>query len=308
MNYSHAYSALVSEYLSWLVGQQRMERYKQVKSGIILVSMLIDGKKIAKDLEKHLLEKLQMLPTRKVRFLMFGDNASSRQFMSIKSRVAERLGISSEIHIFAHGTTTKEACELIDMLAGDDVHGVVVQLPLPHHIDTDQVIRQIPYDKDIDVLDLTLSQRILEEKSRMIPPVARAVMRVLEHAGIELVSKKILIIGRGRLVGRAVAEYFDQRGIEYEVVDITTPLGERDQKILSADIIIGGAGVPHMITHDMVKEGVILIDAGTSEQEGTLVGDIHPECIKKASLLTPIPGGIGPITVISLFENLLHTK
>ena len=270
--------------------------------------MLVDGRNIAKELENSLLEKLQKLPKKKVRFLMFGDNASSRQFMAIKSRVAERLSVTSETHIFAHGTTTKEACEIIDMLTGDDVDGVVLQLPLPDHMDTDQVIRHIPYGKDIDVLDLTAPQVVLEEKSKMIPPVARAVMRVLEHASIELVGKKILIVGRGRLVGKAVADYFDQNGIGYDIVDIATPLDERNQKILSADIIIGGAGVPHMITKDMIKEGVILIDAGTSEQQGALVGDIHPECVQKASLMTPIPGGIGPITVISLFENLLYSR
>lgn len=266
--------------------------------------MIADGKQIAQHIEEQLLPQFQQLPVKKVVFVMFGDNAASRQFMGIKSRVAQRLGINAEIKIVPESTATDEAVSIISELSNNH-DGVVVQLPLPGHLDVEQVLNAVPAEKDIDVLSSVSLQQYKQGISNRVPPVAAAVRHVLDYYNMTFNDEKIVIVGHGKLVGQPVACMLDRMNIPYDIITTSLSENERNEKIKNADIIISGTGVPYMITPDMVKAGVVLIDAGTSEQSGKLVGDIDPECASKALLMTPVPGGIGPITVVALFENLL---
>ncbi len=265
--------------------------------------MIIDGKKIAADMEHELKLKLKNLPPKKVALILFGDNTASEQFVKMKELFAERVGILTT-RFKKEVRTTEDAVIFINSL-DDTYDGIVVQLPLPPGIDTEQIISSIPLDKDIDLLSAAAMDTYRMCEGDLMPPVARAVWEIIKRNNINLENKKILVVGNGRLVGAPVGAMLVKEKIPYIQIRRSTPSDDRLKEIQNADIIITGVGDPHFITPDMIKKGVILIDAGTSEQTGKLAGDINPLCAEKASLMTPVPGGVGPVTVASLFWNVL---
>ncbi len=267
--------------------------------------MIVDGKKIAKNLEEKLVTELLFSSPKKVCFVVFGGNVATAQFVKMKSQIAERVGIAVRTEIYSEVTTTEEAVKKIRDLEKKDCDGIVVQLPLTSGIDAQTVLDEVPPLKDIDVLGTIAKRSYADGKIDRMPPVARAVHEVLDAYNIKLKNKKIVVAGQGRLVGEPVHLMLLGMKIPHRIVDINT--SEKDKLLLfkSADIIISGMGVPYAIKPHMVNKGVVLIDAGTSEQGGKLVGDIDPKCAENASLFTPVPGGIGPITVVSLLRNLL---
>lgn len=268
--------------------------------------MIMDGRSIAKDIEQRLLVELQGQPKKRVAFVLVGENLASRQFVGIKTKVAQRLGIKTELYEHPESSSTQQILASVLEISHKNFDGIVVQLPLPSHIDTHVVLNSIPPGLDIDVLSDEAKNKFRSGELQMIPPVAGAVQEVLNHVGVPLRDKKILIVGKGKLVGEPVSLLFDRIGIPYGVIEKETDESEKAKLFRSADIVISGAGSSHFITPDMIQEGVVLIDAGTSELSGVLVGDIHPDCYEKASFATPVPGGIGPVTVVCLFKNIVH--
>lgn len=267
--------------------------------------MIVDGKMIAKNLEEKLATELLFSVSKKVCFVVFGGNAATEQFVAMKTRVAERVGIIVETKRYPKVTTTNEAVKLVRNIGKQDYDGIVVQLPLAHGIDTQTVLDEIPPLKDIDVLGSLAKEYYAKAKIDRTPPVARAVYEILDTCGVNLKNKKIVIIGFGRLVGEPVRLMFNRMNVPHDIVDLNTPVDGKKMLIKNADIIISGTGAPHSIKPDMIKKGAVLIDAGTSEQAGKLVGDIDPACAEKASYFTPVPGGVGPITIVSLLRNLV---
>ncbi len=271
--------------------------------------MIASGKEIAKKLEAEIAAVLARGPKKRVCFMQFGSDAGSRQFIALKSRVAERIGITVDICEYEAETTTEEAVQRVrDVVEkkGEDAYaGIVVQLPLPKQIEVRQVLDAVPSDMDIDVLSDAAKESFKHSKTALMPPVARAVKEILDFYGVSLEHKKVVVIGRGKLVGEPVSMMFERDHVEHDVVDTATELELRERLIKSADIVISGTGTPHAIKPDMLKPGVVVIDAGTSEQANKLVGDIDPACAEVASLLTPVPGGLGPVTVACLFANLV---
>jgi methylenetetrahydrofolate dehydrogenase (NADP+)/methenyltetrahydrofolate cyclohydrolase len=177
------------------------------------------------------------------------------------------------------------------------VDGVVVQLPLPSQIDKDSVLQAVPREKDPDVFCYG------EKHDRLLPPVVGAIDEISKLHKVEWKNKKVVILGEGTLVGKPAARYARKKGAKVRIYtrekfDITS--------LKTADIIVSGIGQPAFIKSDMVSEGVILFDAGTSEDGGVLVGDVDKGVAEKASLLTPVPGGIGPITIAYLLSNLVQ--
>lgn len=248
--------------------------------------MIADGKHIAKILEEKLVGEFSKLPQKKVCFVLLGNDPASKKFIEMKSKVAMRLGIAVDV--------------VHEIPNYDEYDGVVIQLPLPEGMDTQTILDSVPVDKDMDVLSAE------GKKTDKVAPVARAVFEILDFYNIDLIDKEVVVLGNGKLVGEPVCRLLDQKNIPYTVVDKNTNEHVRQEKISNADIIISGVGIPNIIKPEMIKDGVVLIDAGTSEQSGKLVGDVDPFCAEKASLMTPVPGGVGPLTVISLFKNLIH--
>jgi methylenetetrahydrofolate dehydrogenase (NADP+)/methenyltetrahydrofolate cyclohydrolase len=258
--------------------------------------MIIDGRAIARELEQDLKKSLLGVPQKSVVFVMFLDTPATRQFIAMKSKVAERLGINAETIECFDCTTTQEAIIRIGEISQKSYDGVVVQLPLPTDFAVEEVVNAVPADLDIDGLC---------RDSKFLAPVAMAVLKIFNFYQIDLAGKEIVVVGNGRLVGEPVGALLTSKAIPFGIADGDTNEIIKLELIRNADVIISGVGVPHIITPDMIKEDVVLIDAGTSEQAGKLVGDIDPACAEKASFITPVPGGVGPVTVTCLFENLI---
>ncbi|MDB5225052.1 MAG: FolD bifunctional protein methylenetetrahydrofolate dehydrogenase [Candidatus Adlerbacteria bacterium] len=233
--------------------------------------MIIDGKKIAEEIIAGLGDSLR---GKKLGIVVNAGDPATESFVKIKERVAERLGVEV---LRGRLDDLQELCDV-----------VLVQLP---HPEAETLLLQLWPAKDVDAL----GDGLMVEA-----PVVGAVREVLRREGVGIANKKAVVIGEGRLVGKPVAEMLRAEGALLQVV--TLEQGSLAE-LKDADIIVSGAGSPHLIKPDMLKPGVVLIDAGTSEQGGKVVGDVDPACAKVASVFTPVPGGMGPIAVAKLFQN-----
>jgi methylenetetrahydrofolate dehydrogenase (NADP+) / methenyltetrahydrofolate cyclohydrolase len=265
--------------------------------------MLIDGRVIAQNIINTIDNKLL---GKKVCFILFGNDTASLQFIRIKTRTAERLGIEIACQQYTDNIDTETACQRVSKVCNSGYDGVIVQLPLPIGLDAQKILDRVPMDKDIDVLSTENYNLFKNNQTNMIPPVAAAVWEILQSTQTDWYHKNILIIGHGDLVGRPVSDLLSREGVIHTIVDHVTPRDEFLREVRDAEVIISGTGVPHLITPEMISHGVILIDAGTSEQSGELVGDIHPGCADVAGCMTPVPGGAGPVTVACVYKNLMR--
>ena len=275
--------------------------------------MIVSGREIAKELRKGHAKQVAGLPRApKLLVIQVGDDPASSSFVRIKKRYGEKAGFVVDIEKFAEDMTTEELVLRIKQAnADDEIAGMLVQLPLPAHMDAAKVVNAIEQRKDPDLLSDKAEEVFEKGDSLVLPPVAGAVKTILEHEKVELSGKKIVVVGAGKLVGAPVMQMFQNMGLEPSLVDIDTP--DPDLITKEADIIVTGVGKAGLITPEKIKEGVILIDAGTSEDPGkqgdsdakSLSGDVDPACEAKAAWMTPVPGGVGPVAVATVFENLL---
>lgn len=259
---------------------------------------------MASRLKENIVLNLKDKPKKEVCFVIFGSDPASEQFIGMKCRFAETLGIQTKVARHPETLSFEEIKVIIAEIANENVAGIVIQLPLPLGLPVQDVLNLVPERLDIDVLSDQAKLDYKNNVNEKIPPVSRAVSEILKFYNISLENKNILVIGSGKLVGEPVASMFESQNVAFNVIDKNTEIDLSGKMISSADIIISGAGSPHMIKPEMIKEGVVLVDAGTSEQNGKIVGDIDPGCAEKASLLTPVPGGVGPVTLASLFMNI----
>ena len=265
--------------------------------------MIVDGRAIADDLLGELktrIDKLGCSP--KLAVIMAGDDPVSERFLNMKRKRAEEVGIEVSIHRFRERVATEEIVDLINSL---EETSIIVQLPLPENIEMTRVLDSVPEKEDVDVLATRSNIAYLEEKLTIFPPVTGAIREILHRHKISLEGKKVVVVGRGHLVGKPTIIWLKHLGADLHEVDNYTDEEDRNIFIKEADVLITGAGSAHTITPDMVKDGVVIIDAGTSESKGNIVGDVHPGCAEKASLFTPVPGGVGPITVAVLLRNVV---
>lgn len=252
----------------------------------------VDGKAIA----KQMVEEMRELAGTPKRVCFVISSEESRSYIKIKSRMALELGIEA---------TTKQFGEsVVEEIAKENFDGVVIQLPLPDGVNAEKVFDALPFAQDIDMLGREAREKFAQGETERMPPVAAAVDEILKRYLVDLSGKKILILGRGRLVGEPVAQMFEQKNTPFESVSKESPEEEILAHLKTADVVISGMGSPHFIKPEMLKPGVVLIDLGTSEEGGKLLGDADPECEAVASIFTPVPGGAGPITVACLFRNL----
>lgn len=271
--------------------------------------MIYNGKEAAEKIRDDLANRaaaLDLEPT--LAIVSVGSNPSTLSFIKIKRNYAMKVGVV--IKEFNFPEEDSEAGFVSKLLAIVENHiydGIIVQLPLPSSYDTKRVLDMIPRQKDVDVLGSEAVDSF-EKTSAPVPPVAKAIAHILSDTHMELEKKNVLLIGRGRLVGMPVTTWFAHQGITPHIIDITTEEETKLRLCKDADIVISGAGTPHFLKPEHFKEGVVLIDAGTSEQGGTLAGDCDPACADIASIFTPVPGGVGPLTVACLFENVIKAS
>lgn len=252
--------------------------------------MLVDGKKIAAEIAEGLEERDITLLVLRV-----GHDPASASFIRVKRSFAEKVGIKMIIEHLPEKVTNKELLTRIDKANKDKgVNGVIVQLPLPEHIDAKQVLHSINPNKDPDALSVN---------PLVLPPVVAAIEEIVRRYNVDLYFADVAVVGYGQLVGQPVTKWLREAGVEFALI---TTENKNPEKILrNADVIISGVGKPWLIKLKMIKEGCAIIDAGTSESGGVLKGDVDPACASKCSLFTPVPGGLGPIAVAMLFRNLL---
>lgn len=233
--------------------------------------------------------------------ILVGENAVSERYIRQKRRVAEFLGVHFDIIKFSDVEKEEVILEKIKQLNTDDkVNGLMIQLPLPANFNREKLINSISAEKDVDGL------RFCQDLScKFKPPVILSIMEALKASGVEHPGKKVVVVGKGFLVGSPLVKHLID-DTDLRIADGSTPyLGTIT---LDADIIISAVGKPGLIKPNMIKSGVVLIDAGTTELGGKLAGDIDPNCYSKSSFYTPVPGGIGPVTVGMLFKNLIDKK
>lgn len=258
--------------------------------------MIVDGKKIAEEIYAQIKDELENSKRHPVLCILTCDpNAETKKYLRLKKKKAASLGIDMMVVDFYKEIPTVEVEEALDTaLVGND--GIIIQLPFPSHIDVDTLFKKIPAHLDTDVINY-------DGKSEVLPPVVGAIKEIADRHGVEFAGKDVVVVGHGRLVGKPAALWAIAQNAEVTVIDKDTDNAE--EILRSADIIISGAGAPGLITPDKIKEGVIIFDAGTTEEGGMLKGDADPLCAGKCALFTPVPGGIGPITIAILLRNLV---
>ncbi|RJQ31321.1 bifunctional 5,10-methylenetetrahydrofolate dehydrogenase/5,10-methenyltetrahydrofolate cyclohydrolase [Candidatus Parcubacteria bacterium] len=267
--------------------------------------MIIDGNQIANEIKNELRVRVSGRNL-KLAIIKVGQNKATDIFVERKLRFGKDIGVETEVFALGEDVGENDLCQKISEINKGNVNGIILQLPLPKGVNIQPALDRISPEKDIDALSSTLSGRFIAGETTVLPPVVGAVKIILEKGGIninDLKEKTVAIIGCGSLVGRPAALWFMNNGSTVSVLNSHT----RDLKRLTteADIIVSGAGKPGLIKPDMIKEGAIIIDAATAECDGRLVGDADPEVAKKAAVFTPVPGGVGPITVAMVFKNLV---
>jgi methylenetetrahydrofolate dehydrogenase (NADP+) / methenyltetrahydrofolate cyclohydrolase len=268
--------------------------------------MLVDGNAIARDLRAHLAREVREQKM-KVSLAVFLTEHSYviKKFVDIKKRAADDIGIGFEVFETERNETTEDFVRAV-LAASRDHDGILVQLPITASVDIDTLRRILPISHDVDVYGFTAFQQFKEQRLPILPPVVGAMSEILFRQSISIAGRKVAIVGDGPLVGKPAAVWAEHSGAYVSQVTKSTP--NPAEITQDADIVILGAGAPGLLQPDMVKQGVIILDAGTSESEGKIAGDADPACEEKASLMTPVPGGIGPIAVAKVFENLLALR
>ncbi len=268
--------------------------------------MIIDGKKIRNEILESVKQDVALLPFTPVFCdVLVGDDPVSLQYIQMKARTAEAVGIHFHHAEFPINISTEELVIEIEKLNKiPNMCGLIVQLPLPGHIDRDLVLNTIDSSIDVDCLGKKASDIFYGGNITIGYPTALACMAILDSVISDLSGKSIVVRGQGMLVGKPVAHLFRMRGLE--VSTMTRATENKETTIKNADIVISGTGQGKYLTGTMIKEGSIVIDAGTSESNGGIIGDVDLESVKDiASYVSPVPGGVGPVTVAMLLRNVL---
>lgn len=259
---------------------------------------LLNGRELAGFIKQRQAHEVRALiqahhTTPKLAIVQIKDDPVINTYVRLKKRYGDDIGVVVE----SHHPTQAQAAEVIAALNDDpSVHGVIVQLPLPDPSETDAIVNLVAPQKDVDALG---------ENPQFEPATPMAILWLLAGYNVDLRGKKVLLIGRGKLVGAPLEKIFKNSDIDVSVADRST--SDLRQETLAADVIITATGSPAILYPDMVKEGAVVVDAGVASEDGKTVGDVAPELYERDDLtITPEKGGVGPLTVCALFENVLR--
>lgn len=271
------------------------------------MTVIIDGKKIRDEILAEIKKEVASLPFQPVFCdVLVGEDKASVQYVQMKKRYAESVGIKYHHADFPASIDTEDLVKEIEVLNKiPNMCGIIVQLPLPDSIDRRAILDSIDSRLDVDCLGKVSSEKFYSGEVALGFPTALACMKLLDTTGVSLQDKKIVVLGQGDLVGKPVTALLQFLGLNPEIIRSKTE--NKEEIIKQADIIISGMGKGKYISGNMIKEGSVLIDAGTSESNGSIVGDIDSESVKNVvGFLSPVPGGVGPVTVAMLFNNVLN--
>ncbi len=274
---------------------------------------IIDGKKIAGEMRLELKEKISEYKrsTGKdigLAVILAGDNPASQVYVRNKIKACEETGIKSYAYYLPSHITQKEIEELVISIANDEkIHGILVQLPLPEHLNAEKILRLIPDKKDVDGFSANNIGKLCLNGNSLVSCTPHGVMKMLEHENIDLRGKNAVVIGRSNIVGRPMAMLLINADATVTVCHSKTQ--NLKEHCVNADVLIAAIGKAKFVTSDMVKEGAVVIDVGMNRDEnGKLCGDVDFENVKqKCSYITPVPGGVGPMTITMLMYNTYLT-
>ncbi len=271
--------------------------------------ILLDGKALSKKIREGIKRKVVELKQSGIipglAVILIGDNPASQLYVNMKTKACEDVGIYSINHRMPAEISEDELISVIKMLNDNPmVHGILVQLPLPKHIDEERVIESIDYKKDIDGFHPYNVGRLVRGYPLYYSCTPYGIMKLFEEYNIELEGKDAVIVGAGNITGKPMASMLLNANATVQMCHIYTK--DLKDKTINADIVISAVGKPNLITEDMVKEGSIVVDVGISRVGDKVVGDVDFENVsKKSSYITPVPGGVGPMTIAMLLSNTI---
>ena len=282
-------------------------------------TQILDGKETSKAIREEIANETAQWcdvgnPQPTLAAVLVGDDPASQVYVRNKERACEKAGLASRLYRLPESTTTEELLDLLAELNADlAVNGILVQLPLPKHVDTQRVLDAVSPLKDVDAFAPENVGLMMQGRPRFLPCTPHGVLQILKRYQITTKGKHCVVVGRSDIVGKPLAAMLMQRdiGLGSDYANATVTVCHSQSKDLpsltrAADILIAAVGVPLMITADMVRPGAVVIDVGINRVQDRLVGDVDYEAVLPvASAITPVPGGIGPLTIAMLLRNTL---
>ena len=274
------------------------------------MSVIIDGKKLAKEIRENLKIKCEELKERgiepKLAVILVGNDKPSQIYVKNKSKACEEIGIKFEEYLLDENITQKELINLIEKLNKDNtIHGILLQSPIPEQLDINEAFRKILPEKDVDGFNPVNVGKLVLNQDTFVSCTPYGIMKMFEAYNIDLTGKNVTIIGRSNIVGKPLIQCCLNKNATVTICHSKTK--ELKEHTKKADILIAAIGKSKFITEDMVKKDAVVIDVGINRDEnGKLTGDVDFENVeKKASFITPVPGGVGPMTIAMLMNNVL---
>ncbi|MFP6215189.1 bifunctional methylenetetrahydrofolate dehydrogenase/methenyltetrahydrofolate cyclohydrolase FolD [Helicobacter pylori] len=273
--------------------------------------VLLDGQALAYDIEKDLKNKIQIITAQthkspKLAVILVGKDPASITYVNMKIKACERVGMDFDLKTLQENITEAELLSLIkDYNTDQSISGVLVQLPLPRHIDTKMILEAIDPNKDVDGFHPLNIGKLCTQKESFLPATPMGVMRLLKHYHIEIKGKDVAIIGASNIIGKPLSMLMLNAGASVSVCHILTK--DISFYTQNADIVCVGVGKPDLIKASMLKKGAVVVDIGINHlNDGRIVGDVDFNNAQKvAGFITPVPKGVGPMTIVSLLENTL---
>jgi methylenetetrahydrofolate dehydrogenase (NADP+) / methenyltetrahydrofolate cyclohydrolase len=269
-----------------------------------MTATLLDGKELARTVREGLKEKIVELEKKPhLAVILVGDDPMSHVYVGTKEKACKEVGIESTTHRLPSSASQEEVLSLVETLNQDEVvDGILLQLPLPSPMDKDVVLAAIDPKKDVDGLTPHNLGKLVQGEEGLIPCTPKGIMALLEKYSISLEGKHVVIINRSVLVGKPLAQLFLNKHATVTLCHSKTKNLEEHTK--RADVLVSAIGKPGVVEEGMVKERAVVVDVGISKVDGVLVGDVSSSVSEKASYITPVPGGVGPMTVAMLLENM----
>ena len=272
---------------------------------------VVDGRNIASEMldnAKHKISLLQeggKIPY--IEIILVGEDQESERYVGMKLKKIKEVGADGQIRKIEEDISNDDLMKIIDGLNSDDkVNGILIQLPLPDVFETEKILSRIALEKDVDALNPTTLKKIDSGEESYFPAGVGAVLEIFERYKIGIKGKNIMVIGISDLLGRPLSSILKNRGGDVRKIDVGNHLTFED--LVASDIIVTDISKPEWLKADMVKEGVVVIDAANNYIDGKVIGDVEFNQVnKKASVITPVPGGVGPILIASLIENLVKS-
>lgn len=270
---------------------------------------LIDGKVISASVKERVKDEVIALNQKGITVglavIIVGEDPASKVYVSNKKKACEALGIISREYALPENTTEQELLDLIrELNANPEINGILCQLPLPKHLDEKLIINSIDPEKDVDAFHPVNVGKIMIGDFYFLPCTPAGVMEMLEYEGIDVTGKNCVVIGRSNIVGKPMNMLLLHKNGTVTICHSKTK--NLAEICKNADILVAAVGRPNFVTADMVKEGAVVIDVGINRVDGKLCGDVDFENVKdKASAITPVPGGVGPMTIAMLMQNTL---